>query len=105
MISQEEKRSSPDPGEVLTWLLWSSLIVPVVLFGVSSVLLTVSVLRNLEYVEGRCQIEQLPESFETQRGAVTQVRGVKRGTDGQTTEDASKSRGCRTPSRNMASYC
>lgn len=66
----------PGPGRVLTWLLWSSLIVPVVLFGVSSVLLTVSVLRNLEYVEGRCQIEQLPESFETQRGAVTQVRGT-----------------------------
>jgi len=67
--------SLPTLGRVVTCVLWSLLSIPVSLFVASNILLLMSVLRNLEYVEGNCIIESLPESFVTERGVVTQVVG------------------------------
>ncbi|CAE7696353.1 unnamed protein product [Symbiodinium sp. CCMP2456] len=57
-------------------LISSLMIIPISGFVVASVLLVSSLLRNMEYVEGDCQIEALPDAFETKKGVVTEVTGT-----------------------------
>lgn len=57
-------------------LISSLMIIPISGFVVASVLLVSSLLRNMEYVEGDCQIEALPDAFVTKKGVVTEVTGT-----------------------------
>jgi len=60
----------------LAILMSSLMIIPISGFVVASVLLVSSLLRNMEYVEGDCQIEALPDAFVTKKGVVTEVIGT-----------------------------
>ena len=51
------------------------MLIPLSGFAVSSVMLVSSVMRNMEYIEGNCQIEALPDAFVTNKGVVTEVTG------------------------------
>ncbi|CAJ1396003.1 unnamed protein product [Effrenium voratum] len=66
----------PSFDRIFRAFLWSLLLVPISMFAASSTFLASSLLRNMDYVEGRCQIESLPSSFVTERGVESQVLGT-----------------------------
>eukprot|EP00931_Biecheleriopsis_adriatica_P079870 TRINITY_DN5320_c0_g1_i1.p1 TRINITY_DN5320_c0_g1~~TRINITY_DN5320_c0_g1_i1.p1 ORF type:complete len:784 (-),score=164.92 TRINITY_DN5320_c0_g1_i1:187-2538(-) len=57
---------------VLRWLI---LLAPVCLFGAAGGWLLFSATYNMQFLDGECQIEKLPETFKTKKGIVTTVTG------------------------------